>query len=93
MRTMRGRTKKHKIVGLPPNAESVRWLAKGPAGDTEYVCAIAEIRCGACGKRAVVELPPPVRELQTDGTTHVCHPSFGGCNQGYAFESDPGSVS
>lgn len=39
--------------------------------------------CGVCGKRAVVPLPLSLLAKMTDGTTHVCHPSIGGCNTGY----------
>lgn len=38
--------------------------------------------CPMCGEHAVT----PVKIPQTDGTTHVCNPGFGGCNQGYAMD-------
>lgn len=39
--------------------------------------------CPKCGKRAIVELTPAQRLAQPDDTTHVCHPSLGGCNHGF----------
>lgn len=50
----------------------VRYVSK-----REHVCVF-------CGRFAVVKLPPALRAIQTDGTTHVCHPSAGGCNHGFA---------
>ena len=41
--------------------------------------------CTLCGKVAVVPLTSEQRRAQPDDTTHVCHPGFGGCNQGYAI--------
>ncbi len=45
---------------------------------------ILELLCPFCFKQAVVELPPHLKRIQPDGTTHVCHPGFGGCNHGFA---------
>lgn len=39
--------------------------------------------CPFCDAWAVVELTPALKAKQEDGTTHVCHPGFGGCNQGF----------
>lgn len=39
--------------------------------------------CPLCGEWAVCKLPPNLAAQQTDGTTHVCHPSHGGCNHGF----------
>lgn len=43
--------------------------------------------CTFCGAHAVVELTERLKKIQPDDTTHVCHPGFGGCNQGFALES------
>lgn len=40
--------------------------------------------CPLCSVRAVVPLTPRQIAEQPDDTTHVCHPSFGGCNHGFA---------
>ncbi len=53
-------------------------------GGAVYQCAVEPEPCPSCGASdVVVELPPPVRDEQVDGTTHVCLPSIGGCNQGF----------
>ena len=41
--------------------------------------------CPSCEAFAVVALTERLTKLQRDGTTHVCHPGFGGCNQGFAL--------
>ncbi len=58
-------------------------------GFTPEVCLIDELRRGAsgcpfCRKMTVVPLTRKQRAAQPDDTTHVCHPSIGGCNQGFA---------
>jgi hypothetical protein len=53
------------------------------ADKTAYRCPILPDACPFCLKRRIVVLPPPMAAQQTDGTTHVCHPSIGGCNQGF----------
>jgi hypothetical protein len=50
---------------------------------TAYKCPRLPDACTSCGKRRIVVLPPPMAAQQPDGTTHVCHPSIGGCNQGF----------
>lgn len=40
--------------------------------------------CPSCGARAIVALTPSQRLDQSDNTTHVCHPTLGGCNHGWA---------
>jgi len=40
--------------------------------------------CPICVARAIVELTARLKKLQPDDTTLVCHPGFGGCNQGFA---------
>lgn len=44
---------------------------------------LPRLECPACHNRAVVQLTRAMREVQTDGTTDVCHPALGGCNLGY----------
>ncbi len=39
--------------------------------------------CPSCGMFAVVPLTESQLAAQPDNTTHVCHPAFGGCNQGF----------
>lgn len=51
-------------------------------GEKPYPTTV-ECRCQLCGVAAICALPKPLREKQPDGTTHVCHPSFGGCNHGF----------
>jgi len=55
------------------------WVAAGKS----YLCYVLPEACPFCGKRRIVVLPPPVVAQQPDGTTHVCHPSIGGCNHGF----------
>ena len=63
---------------------SIRWVV----GDGVFVCRVEPGACPLCGALdAVVQLPPPVLAEQPDETTHVCHPSLGGCNVGYARSS------
>lgn len=39
--------------------------------------------CPMCGATAITRMPPVLASQQTDGTTAVCHPGFGGCNTGF----------
>lgn len=57
-------------------------------GGTRYRCEIQPGVCPRCLRGVIVRLPPPLRSEQLDGTTHVCHPSFGGCNHGFAIMAD-----
>lgn len=41
--------------------------------------------CPMCNLSAVVPLTKGQRAAQPDDTTHVCHPSIGGCNQGFVL--------
>jgi hypothetical protein len=61
----------------------IEWLI----GETTYHCDVLGTRCPKCGEMAVVELPPPERAKQTDGTTHVCLHLIGGCNHGFEVTS------
>lgn len=45
--------------------------------------------CPNCKAEAIVELTPELKTIQPNGTTHVCHPGFGGCNRGFAVEVTP----
>ena len=49
----------------------------------DYACR-AEERCPFCGRKTVVRLPAPILAEQPDDTTHICHPTIGGCNQGFS---------
>lgn len=65
--------------------KSISWIYEGKA----YKCAVEPGACPFCYKSGTVtELPPPLRAKQPDGTTHVCHPSLGGCNQGFAKDAN-----
>jgi hypothetical protein len=67
----------------PTKAAERKAFAKG--GGVWVLPPEAERRaCPFCLTRTVVPLPPSILEIQTDGTTHVCHPSIGGCNHGFA---------
>lgn len=46
--------------------------------------------CPSCGARAVVPLTEKQGADQKDGTTHVCHPTIGGCNHGFIKPGFPG---
>lgn len=59
---------------------TLHWTYRG----RKYASEIRPDPCANCGKVAVVLLPPEMMAQQTDGTSHVCHPSLGGCNQGFA---------
>ncbi len=54
------------------------WIYKGKTYRSRV-----ESRCAMCGADAVVKLPARIARDQHDGTTHVCHPSVGGCNHGF----------
>lgn len=76
--------KTRQLNALPPGAKTVEWMVGGQEhGHVVYICEVLDDVCPRCGKRVIIALPPPVLALQPDDTTHVCHPSFGGCNQGY----------
>jgi hypothetical protein len=57
----------------PPAGHGLR----GIAPDT------TRMPCPACRAVAVVRMGPELLEQQEDGTTHVCHPTIGGCNRGF----------
>lgn len=40
------------------------------------------IGCPRCGAAALVRLPRALLQRQTDGTTHACLPTIGGCGWG-----------
>jgi hypothetical protein len=58
------------------------WMVGKEAFPTKF----EEGACPFCHRAVVCALPPPIRAAQPDDTTHVCHPFFGGCNQGFAKE-------
>lgn len=49
----------------------------------EYDCPVLPDACPFCGEACIALLPLPLAAKQIDGTTHVCHPSIGGCNHGF----------
>ena len=51
--------------------------------DTKAWEVHVECACPKCGATAIVALPPPLRAVQPDETTHVCMPALGGCNHGF----------
>ncbi len=61
------------------------WLVNGES----YATVLSPDACPECGARyTLAKLPPPLAAKQPDGTTHVCHPSFGGCNHGFRFNPE-----
>lgn len=52
--------------------------------DASFHWSTVETWCPKCGRAAVVRLPDVLIAKQPDDTTHVCHPSVGGCNQGFS---------
>lgn len=59
---------------------TVKWLVRGKAYETD----ISPGMCPMCFSfDTVTALPPPLLLKQPDGTTHVCHPTLGGCNHGF----------
>jgi hypothetical protein len=70
---------------LGPDVETITWIVDGEA----HECEVLAGHCNYCLARAVVALPPPVLAEQPDDTTHVCHPAFGGCNQGWTTYTLP----
>jgi hypothetical protein len=56
------------------------WRAKGAIHES-----VVSHKCPLCKHFAVVRLPEALQGLQPDDTTHVCHPSIGGCNHGFAL--------
>ncbi len=42
--------------------------------------------CPSCDAHAIVALTPRLKAIQPDDTSHVCLPSFGGCNLGFAVD-------
>lgn len=64
-----------------------KWTeVKTAKGGGYVISADKAVPCILCGKTAVLPLSPPDLAKQTDGTTHVCHPSIGGCNHGFAMK-------
>jgi hypothetical protein len=64
------------------SVDTVTWHLNGEV----YTTPIESGACPFCLVPAVTKLPKPLLEIQPDGTTHVCHPSLGGCNHGFADE-------
>ncbi len=67
----------HPIAALPSSRANAldHWTAEDLEGS-----------CPVCDAFAVVELPARLKARQPDGTTHVCHPAFDGCNRGFAVD-------
>lgn len=62
-------------------------------GFTPEVCLMSDLKasaklCPICASLAVVPLTRKQRAAQPDSTTHVCHPTLGGCNQGFGPSSE-----
>lgn len=71
-----------------PNGSTLLWVFPAPTGRfndrQEFETARLLTQCPKCGAASTLtELPPPLRAIQPDGTTHVCHPALGGCNHGF----------
>ena len=74
-----------KAITLPRGEVKVSWIV----GTESFEVTVLSRLCPQCFAHAVTELPAPLRAKQTDGTTHVCNPVFGGCNQGYEMPAPP----
>ena len=83
--TTEGRLDMRHKTGTPHNqiGYELIWIIEGKA----YPIEPSEHPCPFCKLETVVELPPPLKAIQTDGTTHVCHPALGGCNWGFEKET------
>lgn len=71
---------------------SLLWVFPGATGKfkdrAEHETPRVLTPCPMCGATlTLTELPPPLKAIQPDRTTHVCHPALGGCNQGFEVES------
>jgi hypothetical protein len=66
-------------MNKPLRQPSLTWYMKNQT----WWSPILPDACPFCGKARIVVLPPPLAAKQPDGTTHVCHPSIGGCNYGF----------
>lgn len=66
--------------------KTVNWIVNGKAYETAREPGLCP-KCGALD--TVTALPAPLLSVQIDGTTHVCHPSLGGCNHGFARTVTP----
>lgn len=64
--------------------DALNWVIAGVV----YQCKREPGACPFCGIPAVVALPPPELAKQPDDTTHVCHPSIGGCNTGFSMPKE-----
>ncbi len=71
-------------VEYEPDDQFARLVA--PAVD-HWSAEDIEGSCPVCDAHAVVELTARLKARQPDGTTHVCHPSFGGCNRGFSTDA------
>ena len=71
--------------GYQPEEKVIYWSYKGH----DYRSTVDRM-CPQCGAFAVIALPPPILAEQPDDTTHVCHPSAGGCNHGFSNLPEPG---
>lgn len=79
--TKTSRRSKPPAAALPAGTPFL-WHAKG---ETTHTTPLTQ-PCPLCGVRAVCPLPPALLAEQPDETTHVCHPSLGGCNHGFALD-------
>lgn len=70
------------VVEYEPDDQFAR-LVPSPKLD-HWTAEDIEGSCPVCEAYAVVELPARLQARQPDGTTHVCLPSFAGCNRGFA---------
>ncbi len=68
------------------NATKHTWKING----SKVTTSVLSGKCPMCGAdHAIVALPPSLLAAQPDDTTHVCHPSRGGCNHGFC-DTQPG---
>lgn len=78
--------KKIRADQKPPLFAKLGTVFQWSIGEQVFDCTV-DCACPTCHAVAVVSLPPPLLKEQRDGTTHVCHPAFGGCNGGFTIDT------
>lgn len=51
--------------------------------EREFGAALPHVCLSCFRSNTIVPLPPALLAKQPDSTTHVCHPTLGGCNHGF----------
>jgi len=83
------RTREQFLANLE-DARKLGLVARRAGGVVELFDDPIAGACPSCGAvEAICKLPPVLLSKQTDGTTHVCNPAHGGCNQGFSMDPVP----